>query len=229
MRLLRISHAETEEQELGRVQHNNSSAPPVQPTEAAAAPPAAPLPQYISPADAVASGAEAASRRAAAAAGAPTSVASLAEAEQRHALAAAAAVAMESTAEVLSTEGDEEGSMLDAAEIAVGGEEEQALAADIRAEVLPPGNQALVVTRAGETALPATSPARGAGEAAVQHCCGMPLCQLSAHLCNLLLSPVPARGPSPLPPDPFEMTGEQESLGIGTLKELKVGCPATMH
>lgn len=40
----------------------------------------------------------------------------------------------------------------------------------------------------------------------------------------LHLAAVPARGSSPLPYDPFEMSeAERSGLGIGTLKELKVG------
>lgn len=34
---------------------------------------------------------------------------------------------------------------------------------------------------------------------------------------------VPSRGGTPLPRDPFEMTGEPEGLGSATLQELRVG------
>lgn len=35
-------------------------------------------------------------------------------------------------------------------------------------------------------------------------------------------SAVPSRGGTPLPRDPFEMTGEPEGLGSATLQELRV-------
>ena len=135
----------------------SQSAPP----EACAAPPAAPPSQFVNPKAAIDSGAVAVSQVAAAAATRP-SPASLAGTQQRQALQAAAAVATEAAADVLSEEeqwGERLGEELE--RLSDGGEEADALRQDMRDEVLPQG--ALVVTVDGKTALPADSPAKGAG------------------------------------------------------------------
>lgn len=141
-----------------------SAALPSASSEAGAAPPAAPPSQFTSPEAAIDSGAVAVSRQAAAAASTPATPAALADAQQRQALQAAAAVATEAAAEVLSAEGGEVEQLVDEEEHREAGEGDAALEQDIRGEVhLPAGEEGLVVTRDGKTALPPTSPAKGAG------------------------------------------------------------------
>ncbi|KAL4420750.1 hypothetical protein ABPG75_010406 [Micractinium tetrahymenae] len=202
--------SETEEVELERVQQHNATAPLHQPAtvaatetaapaEAAPAPPAAPPEQFEHPQEALASGAVASSQRAAAAArAAPPLQPSASDAAQRRALQEAAAVATIAAAEVLSegTGADDELGEVDqpaAEQSGEGAALERAERAEEAAAVT--GERGVVVTPEGETAMPPTAPAKGA---------------------------VPARGSSPLPYDPFDMSEAQRGgLGMGTLKELK--------
>lgn len=137
---------------------------------AAAAPPAAPPSQFKRPGDALASGAVADSQREAARAHMVASPPpSAEEVEERHAVAGAAAVATEAAAEVLAADGDEvhEGEAAGPAGAPPAepqGEEESALAAELRAEALPgDSGAAVVLTPEGETALAPEAPAKGAG------------------------------------------------------------------
>ncbi|PSC70659.1 hypothetical protein C2E20_5801 isoform B [Micractinium conductrix] len=203
--------SETEELELERVQQQHSSSlsrgpPAAAGADAALPPPAAPAEQYDEPETALANAAVERSERAAAAARAPSpSPPSEAEEAQRAALQAAAAVAVTAAAELLEPaeglEGGEEGQEMASACAAAAGEEEtalegaQALQQEMREEVeeaaaAAAGTRGVVLTPEGEVAMSPTAHSNSA---------------------------VPARGSSPLPRDPFDMT---DRLASSTLNEL---------
>ncbi|KAI7836011.1 hypothetical protein COHA_010095 [Chlorella ohadii] len=110
---------------------------------------------------------------------------------QRESLAEAAAVAHEAAEEVLPPEDQTPD------EAGEPGETEAQLLQEIREEAEEAAAAAgapIVLTFSGQTALAPEVPAKGA---------------------------VPSRGGTPLPRDPFEMTGEPEGLGSATLQELR--------
>ncbi|PRW20217.1 hypothetical protein C2E21_9130 [Chlorella sorokiniana] len=192
--------SETEELELERVQHINSTTnTPRHPAAAAAsggvaaAPPAAPPGQFTSPGAALDSGAVLISEAVAAAARRPPqpSPDRIQQVHQRESLAEAAAVAHEAAADVLPPEDQSPDESMEP------GEQEAQLMQEIREEAEEAAAAAaapVVLTYSGETALAPEVPAKGA---------------------------VPSRGGTPLPRDPFEMTGEPEGLGSATLQELR--------